>query len=147
MFVTLLLWNAALAAAPTGSAPRVGALTYLAASVICHQQPARSFHRGGAQYPVCARCHGLYVGGLCGVAAWALFAGAGRTTPRRAVRLAHSGALRWLLGAMAAPTLLSVGLAWAGVWDGPNMVRAALALPLGAVIASTVAAIAAGDLR
>jgi hypothetical protein len=38
-------------------------------------------------------------------------------------------------------------LAWSGVWDASNTVRAMLALPLGAVITAVVAAVLAGDLR
>jgi hypothetical protein len=43
--------------------------------------------------------------------------------------------------------MVSVGLAWLGVADGTNIVRAALAVPLGVVLAAVVTAVAAGDLR
>jgi hypothetical protein len=45
------------------------------------------------------------------------------------------------------PTLVTVALAWSGVWDAPNLVRALLAVPLGASIAAAAAAVASGDLR
>src|SRR3990172_4419420 len=37
-------------------------VVYGAGSFICHQLPARSFHSWSAQWPVCARCTGIYVG-------------------------------------------------------------------------------------
>ena len=44
---------------------------YGAGSFICHQLPARSFHTWSAQWPVCARCTGIYLGAAltAGVAA------------------------------------------------------------------------------
>src|SRR5438552_15946408 len=36
-------------------------VVYGAGSFICHQLPARSFHSWSAQWPVCARCTGIYV--------------------------------------------------------------------------------------
>lgn len=32
----------------------------------CHQMPERSFFVRGYQFPVCARCAGVYLGGLSG---------------------------------------------------------------------------------
>src|SRR5437773_7229118 len=37
-------------------------VVYGAGSFICHQLPARSFHSWSAQWPVCARCTGIYFG-------------------------------------------------------------------------------------
>lgn len=143
-----LTWNAALFAAPLGERPRLAAITYLAGSLVCHQQPERSFHRDGAQYPVCARCLGLYLGAIAGVLGWAALAGVRASPSGRAQRVVGDPRLvrRALLFA-AVPTLATVALAWAGAWDGSNIVRAALALPLGAVVAACIAAVAAGDLR
>ncbi len=97
--------------------------------------------------PVCARCLGLYGGALFGVVGWTLVSG-WRAFPRgrTSALLAHD-VVRASLIAAALPTLVSVALAWMGVWDGSNMIRAALALPLGATVAAVVAAVAAGDLR
>jgi uncharacterized membrane protein len=141
------LWSAALVAAPVAAAPRLSALTYAGASRICHQQPARSFHVDGAQFPVCARCLGLYLGAVVGALAWCVAAGTGRVASKRAVRWVNSHAFRVALVVIAAPTLVSVALAWLGVWDGNNVVRATLAVPLGAIIAMAITAVAAGDLR
>jgi hypothetical protein len=37
-------------------------VAYGAGSFICHQLPERSFHTWSAQWPVCARCTGIYFG-------------------------------------------------------------------------------------
>ena len=141
------LWNAALVAAPAAAAPPVAAVAYASGALICHQQPDRSFHRNGAQYPVCARCLGLYLGALGGVLGWCLIAGVKAAPAARAQRLIARDALRRVLVIVAAPTIVSVCLAWLSMWDGTNIVRAALAVPLGANLAAIIAAVAAGDLR
>ena len=63
-------WLALLLASPFGPIP-LAALTYGIGGFICHQMPERSFHLGGLQIPVCARCLGIYAG-------FALTAGAQR---------------------------------------------------------------------
>jgi uncharacterized membrane protein len=141
-----LSWNAALVAAPAADAPRLSALVYASGSLICHQRSERSFHRRGAQFPVCARCFGLYAGALAGVAGWLVFAGAGAAPTHRARRVLASGLRRPLIIA-ALPTMLSVLTASLGWWDPGNVVRAVVAAPLGAAIAAVVAAVAARDLR
>lgn len=124
-------------------AAAASAAVYLAGSLVCHQLPDRSFAYGGAQLPVCARCLGLYAGGLIGALIWAISTAARSTSSRIVQRSTFRTAL---IGA-ALPTLLSVAAGAFGIWDGSNLTRALLALPLGAVIAATVAAVAAGDLR
>ena len=72
-----LLWLFALVVAPYlathGNPGRVGAWAsagvYLAGAILCHQQPARTFHAWGTQLPVCARCLGLYGGAALGATA------------------------------------------------------------------------------
>lgn len=39
---------------------------------ICHQLPERSFHLGGAQLPLCARCSGTFLAALLGLGALGL---------------------------------------------------------------------------
>ena len=140
-------WNVALLAAPAGDPPQLSAVTYLAGSLVCHQQPARSFHWAGAQLPVCARCLGLYVGALFGVVGWAGIAGWRQTRRSSASVLLAPPVVRAALIVAALPTLASVALAWMGLWDNSNVIRAALAIPLGATVAAVVAAVVAGDLR
>lgn len=151
------LWMAALVWAPSPRGEALGisrsqasiasALVYVAGSFICHQRPERSFHRAGAQLPVCARCFGFYAGGLLGVLAWAGIAGSGTKALARARRVLHSGRLRLGLILLGLPTLATVIMTALGWWDAPNIPRALSALPLGGAIGALVAAFVAGDLR
>jgi uncharacterized membrane protein len=134
-----------------GPAASVGrpaaAVVYAAASFICHQQSQRSFHRDGAQWPVCARCSGLYFGGALGALLWTAFAGLRERPSRRACAVlarAHPGAILIMLGL---PTAVTVTTAWLGWWDPANLLRAALAVPLGAGVGAVIIAGLAGDLR
>src|SRR4051794_4963923 len=70
-----LLWPAALAGATRIAAlPQRGdaayllsAAVYFSAGLLCHQRPERSFYLWGTQFPVCARCAGIYAGAALGV--------------------------------------------------------------------------------
>src|SRR3954447_23633613 len=72
-----LLWPAALVAATRIAAlPQRGdaayllsAAVYFSGSLLCHQRPERSFYLWGTQFPVCARCAGLYAGAALGTIA------------------------------------------------------------------------------
>lgn len=146
-----LAWTVAIVAAPavstrggTGGA-RLAAVMYAAGSLICHQRPERSFHAGAAQLPVCARCLGLYGGGALGVLVWIGLAGFDRRASARAATWIPR--VRIVLIAAAIPTLVTVVTAWFGAWDPGNVVRAALALPLGAAAGAVVAAVSARDLE
>jgi uncharacterized membrane protein len=150
ILLVLLSWNASLIAAPIVSravdgGPTASALLYAAASLVCHQRPERSFHVSGAKLPVCARCLGLYLGASAGVVGWMLIAGLGRRAAPRSTR--WSSQVRTIVTLAAIPTLASVGTAWVGVWDPGNVIRALLALPLGAAAGGVVAAVAARDLE
>jgi uncharacterized membrane protein len=46
------------------------AIIYAAGGLICHQRPERSFFLDGHQFPVCARCTGLYLSGAAGIIGW-----------------------------------------------------------------------------
>jgi uncharacterized membrane protein len=116
---------------------------YAIGSVICHQRPERSFVLDGHQLPVCARCAGLYLSGALAFAGWWAFKLSGRIP---ALAIDPPRALR--VGVIAAiPTLLSLTLAAIGVWDGSNITRALLAVPLGAAAGAIVAAVTTKDLR
>lgn len=127
-------WAVLVLAAPLLSAPGrppggrvVTALAYVAGSLLCHQQPARSFHLAGAQLPVCARCTGLYVAGAMSLLiGWAL---RGRRDP--VGRLARAYSWRAVLVAASLPIAVSVGLEWVGAWAASNAWRAVSALPAG----------------
>jgi len=131
--VAAFAWLVLITATPLLPAPLAGSL-YLFGSVICHQLPERSFHLGIAQLPVCARCVGIYAGAAVGMALAAsrassrLFAFTGPGVRRsRAVLLAG-----------AAPTLVTVGLEWVGVWYPSNIARAVAGAPLGIAVALVV---------
>jgi uncharacterized membrane protein len=119
------------------------AFIFAVGSLICHQRPERSFFLDGHQLPVCARCTGLYLSAAAGLAGWIGFKIARgwrpiAFDPRVAVRL-------FVLAAI--PTALSLASGALGVWDGSNLTRAVLAIPLGASAGAIVAAVAAKDLR
>jgi len=95
----------------------------------CHQNPERSFEIHGAAQSVCARCAGLYWGGVAGLfgAAWLVVGRGGR--PRAA----------WLLWA-AAPTAVDAALPWIGLGGLSALPRHLLAWPLGFVAGLFLAA-------
>jgi uncharacterized membrane protein len=139
-----LLWAAALCAAPYLARHSAGAVAvvYLLGSLICHQQPERSFHLDGARLPVCARCLGLYVGVAAGAAMWmgrTILLGGSRPWPR-------GYALRTLVLA-AVPTIVTVATASVGLADASNLWRAVLAVPLGFTAGSMVAAVLTSHLK
>jgi uncharacterized membrane protein len=116
---------------------------YAAGSLICHQLPDRSFFIDGRQLPICARCTGLYLGGVVGLAAWCVWKIARGwrpvvTSPRNAMRLVILAGV---------PTAVSIAMGIAGVWDGSNVTRAVLALPFGISAGGVVAAVFTKDLR
>jgi uncharacterized membrane protein len=111
--------------------------------VICHQRPDRSFFVEGHQLPVCARCTGLYVSAAIGLLGWWAMKIARRwqtwtIDPRLAVRL---------LLIAAVPTGVSLASAAIGWWEGSNLSRALLAIPLGVSGGAIVAAVSTKDLR
>jgi len=114
-------------------------LVFSVGGVICHQIPDRSFFWDGNQLPVCARCTGLYLSGFVGLVGFLAFRAA---RPRLDARVG----LRVLLIA-AVPTAGSVAFGALGWWDGDNVTRALLAIPLGATAGMIVAAVFTKDLR
>ena len=147
LFALALCWNAAVIAAPAAFPPRLAAATYAAGALVCHQRSDRSFHLHGAQLPVCARCAGLYAGALVGIWAWATCSGWGRVMHARVRRWLVPARVRRALMLAALPTLVNLGLAWAGIAEGGNLLRGAAAVPLGAAIGALIAAVLAADLR
>lgn len=150
----LLLSAPFLASGAAGQAGlAVSALAYLSGSVICHQQPARSFHLASAQLPVCARCTGLYLAGAAGIVGGLLWrvtrapsspleAGSGAGPLPGANAPAHAGtrarlhlpahvSWRTVLILASLPIGVTVALEWAGAWAASNAVRAATGLPAG----------------
>jgi uncharacterized membrane protein len=113
--------------------PGAGAARLLYAPV-CHQDPDRSFEVGGMVQSVCARCAGLYWGGVAGLfaAAWLAVGRQSRLRPA------------WLFWA-AVPTLVDAGLPWIGAAGLPALPRHLLAWPLG-FVAGLFLAVGVADL-
>ena len=111
--------------------------------VICHQLPERSFFWDGHQLPVCARCTGLYLSAGAGLLAWVAIKVARGWRPLSV----HPGGALKVLALVAMPTAVSYAAGVAGAWDGSNLTRALLALPLGACAGTIVAAVFTKDLR
>jgi uncharacterized membrane protein len=123
--VAALIWALAIVGAPrVFASPAFGpvaAAVYGGSARICHQRADRSFETSGLQWPVCARCAGLYLSGAAGaVLGWIGLMG--WSTSRA----------RWLLGLAAMPTALTWTLEVIGVMAFSNTARAVAALPLGA---------------
>jgi uncharacterized membrane protein len=110
------------------------AVVYAAASRVCHQRPERSFSTAGVQWPVCARCSGLYLSAPIG----ALLAPLALARRRRPVRSV------WLLTVAGFPTALTWGIEVLGMAEPTNAVRMAAALPLGAAVAYVLVRTAQG---
>ncbi len=121
----------------------IGGFIFAIGSLICHQRPERSFFIDGQQLPVCARCTGLYLSGVIGLMAWLMLKIARQWRP---ITIDPRRAARTLVMA-AVPTGLSLAAGLLGVWDGVNLTRALLAVPLGAAAGAIVAAAATKDLR
>jgi uncharacterized membrane protein len=115
--------------------PVATSLVYAVASRICHQRPERSFHSGGVQWPVCARCSGLYLAAPVGALA-GLVSIARRRPARRRL---------WWLVAAAVPTAVTFGAEVLGLAAPSNLTRAVAALPLGAMIAFVLVRVGAGE--
>ena len=96
---------------------------------MCHQRPERSFHAGSAQWPVCARCAGLYLSAPIGAIAALLM--------RKRVRL-------WWVALAVVPTALTWLLETAGLAPIGNLARFVAALPLGAAVAMLATGTASG---
>jgi uncharacterized membrane protein len=89
---------------------------------LCHQQPERSLGVLQGTQAVCARCAGLYLGGVAGLFAAAWFAIGKRRGPRPV----------WLAYAVA-PTVVDALFGWLGLPALSELPRLLLALPAGFV--------------
>lgn len=100
-----------------------GRWLHLAYAPLCHQMPERSLAVADGVQAVCARCSGLYLGGMIGlwVGLFALSTLRGRLRPA-------------LLGWVSLPTLVDALLPWVGLPGLPNLPRLLLALPVGLVL-------------
>jgi uncharacterized membrane protein len=119
------------------------AIIFAIGGLVCHQRPDRSFFWDGHQFPVCARCTGLYVSAALGAMGWVVIKVRADWRPLPI----YPRVARTLVIVAALPTAISLATGALGIWDGSNVTRAMLALPLGAAAGVAVAAVAAKDLR
>jgi uncharacterized membrane protein len=141
--VGAVIWGALVPVAPrvaravTPDSPLVvvaaTSAAYQVGGILCHQRADRSFHTGAVQWPVCARCAGLYVSAGLG----ALVMLVARRRVGRAPVLARNHLVLFVLGA-AAPTAISWAAERSGLSATSNAWRAALALPLGLTVSVIV---------
>jgi uncharacterized membrane protein len=107
-------------------------VVFATGAAVCHQLPQRSIHLWGRQFPVCARCTGIYMAAAL-VGLGLMLAG----KPGRGERSSRSTRL-----GMGAAALVANGLTLAYEWTTglapSNAVRAAAGAALGAVVASLI---------
>src|SRR5262245_50683063 len=139
--VSATLWAVCLPAAVyaaslvhAGSVRRYFALSvYAIGSIVCHQRPERSFHSWNVQWPVCARCTGLYLG-----AAMMCLCAPLISLVRPQVDTLRGSTIRTGLLLAAFPTAATLAYEW-GTGDMPsNVMRAATGALLGAAIAAVL---------
>jgi uncharacterized membrane protein len=100
------------------------ALVYAVYTPVCHQVASRSFHLLGHPLAVCARCLGIYLGFLAGLASYPLF------RDFRRVRLPPT----WVFWAVSAPIVLDTLANFAGLWSTPNIFRFATGILWGTIL-------------
>lgn len=134
-----LVWALLLVAIPgvasrwptAGFVTAVSAPVYVAGGFVCHQGAERSFHPWGMRMPVCARCFGLYASAPFGAAIGVFVGSIGAVGRRRRLTVRR---LRVVLVLAALPTGIIWLVEWLGVAHPSSLVRAALAVPLGAAV-------------
>jgi uncharacterized membrane protein len=107
-------------------------LVFLIGSAVCHQRPERSFHAWGRQFPVCARCTGIYAAAAI-VSVGLLFT----HRPRPAVVSSRSFRIRVGVAALAVNALTLI-YEWTTGTMPSNVTRAAAGAALGAVVAAFI---------
>jgi hypothetical protein len=116
---------------------------YGVGSLVCHQLPERSYHLWAVQMPVCARCAGIYFGGVLG--AFAARSCRGRRWSARGPGTLRPIDVRVALALAAAPILASLIYEWTTGEMPSHAIRAAAGVPLGLVVAWVV--VAAADMQ
>jgi uncharacterized membrane protein len=64
ILAALLVFSGWMLTTPPGFLTRADSIGY----AVCHRIPERSFHIGNYQLPLCARCSGMYLGAMLGLA-------------------------------------------------------------------------------
>jgi len=121
--VPLTLAGLAIAAPLLATSPLLSIAIRDFFSVVCHQDPARSFWIAGAPVAVCVRCLGIYLGAALGAL----------------VAVRRTVALRFAAITVAA-NALDVAAEWGGLHGNLPAMRFALGLAVGAALGALVAA-------
>jgi uncharacterized membrane protein len=116
--------------------------SYQLGSLLCHQQPERSFSLSSVPLPVCARCTGIYTGAaaVAGIALLSGGVGSGRRTGSAAKGTGVGAAdpvrtARIALAAAVVPAGSTLLYEWFTGRVPSNEIRAASGLLIGAVVA------------
>ena len=129
-------------------------VVYGAGTFVCHQLPWRSFHSWSAQWPVCARCTGIYVGAavaatvaMVRLPSLSLRPGKPDATYDSKVRLKpdttyntanSTRRARALLAVAALPSAITLVYEWTTGDTPSNAIRALAGVPLGAAVAFVI---------
>lgn len=110
--------------------------TFAIGSSLCHQIPSHSPILNGVQFPLCARCTGLYLGSLIGLV-YALFAGKKAGIPKRPY-LIFLLAIFVIWGSDGVNSLISDFLNRPFLYETTNLTRTVTGYGMGLVMATAL---------
>lgn len=133
ILVVILLFLGWLSYTPPGVLGKADALGY----AVCHRLDSHSFHIGDRQLPLCARCSGMYLGGVLGLGFQFLLAP--RKTGAPPVKVAAILVLFFLAFAVdGANSFLSLILGHGPLYEPSNILRLFTGTGMGIVIAAVL---------
>jgi len=106
-------------------------------SSLCHQIPSHSYILNGVQFPICARCTGLYLGSFIGLT-YALFAGKKAAIPNTPY-LILLVVIFILWGADGINSLVSEFINRPFLYETTNLIRSITGYGMGMVMATALA--------
>lgn len=124
----VLVWVAAIIAAPVLVPSGISASVYSFFSYICHQIPDRSLHLASHQMAVCSRCFGVYFGLLLGIIVYPLWRRIDESEPISRV---------WLFASLV-PITIDWALTMFGIWENTHLSRFVTGLILGFACATFI---------
>ena len=124
----VLVWVAAIVAAPLLVPSSLSTSIYTFFSYICHQIPDRSLHLASHQMAVCSRCFGVYFGLLAGIIAYPMWRRIDESEPIPRV---------WLFASLV-PVTVDWSLTLFGIWENTHLSRFVTGLILGFACATFI---------
>jgi len=121
-----------LSSTPAGCYSKITAI----GSSVCHQLPTHSFILNGVQFPLCARCTGLYLGALVGLV-YAFLSGKKGGIPKTPY-LILLGAIFVIWAADGMNSLISAILNRPFLWETTNLTRLITGYGMGLVMATAL---------